>query len=85
MSSYVGLSNAFSVDNGIIYEPKAANKKIGFYAEEVTKSINAYINLLSEFANMMIDNFIDDKKQKETVKKLVSHYGREIDRKWKKY
>jgi len=85
MSSYAGLSNAFSVDNGITYDPKAANKKIGFYFEDVTKSINAYINLLSEFANMMIDNFIDDKKQKETVKKLVSHYGREIDRKWKKY
>jgi len=85
MSSYIGLSNAFSVDNGITYDPKAANKKIGFYSVEVTKSINAYINLLTEFANMMIDNFIDDKKQKETVKKLVSHYGREIDRKWKKY
>jgi len=85
MSSYVGLSNAFSVDNGITYDPKAANKKIGFYSEEVTKSINAYINLLTEFANMMIDNFIDDKKQKDTVKKLVSHYCKEIDRKWKKY
>jgi len=85
MASYVGLSNAFSVDNVITYDPKAANKKIGFYSEEVTKSINAYINLLSEFANMMIDNFIDDKKQKETVKKLVSRFGREIDRKWKKY
>jgi len=85
MASYVGLSNAFTVDNGIIYDPKAVNKKIGFYSEEVTKSINAYINLLSEFANMMIENYIDDKKQKETVKKLVSHYGREIDRKWKKY
>ena len=85
MSSYVGLSNAFSVDNGITYEPKATNKKIGFYAEEVTKSINAYINLLTEFANMMIENYIDDKKQKETVKKIVSHFGREIDKKWKKY
>jgi hypothetical protein len=84
MASYVGLSNAFNVDNGITYNPKAANKKIGFYAEEVIKSINAYINLLSEFANMMIENYIDDKKQKETVKKLVSHFGKEIDRKWKK-
>jgi len=84
MSSYVGLLNAFSVDNGITYDPKVANKKIGVYSEEATKSINAYINLLSEFANMMIDNYIDDKKQKETVKKLVSHFGREIDRKWKK-
>jgi len=85
MASYVGLSNAFSVDNGITYDPKAANKKIGFYSEEVTKSINAYISLLSEFANIMIENYIDDKKQKETVKKLVSHYGKEIDRKWKKF
>jgi hypothetical protein len=85
MSGYVGLSNAFSVNNSITYDPKTANKKIGFYDEEVTKSINAYINLLSEFANMMIENYIDDKKQKETVKKLVSHFGREIDRKWKKY
>jgi hypothetical protein len=84
MASYVGLSNAFSVDNGITYDPKTANKKIGFYSDEVTKGINAYINLLTEFANMMIDNFIDDKKKKETVKKLVSHFGREIDRKWKK-
>ena len=58
--------------------------KIGFYNEEVSKGINAYISLLSEFANLMIENFIDDKKQKETVKKLVVHYGREIDRKWKK-
>ena len=40
---------------------------------------------MSEFANLMIENFIDDKKQKETVKKLVTHYAREIDRKWKKY
>jgi len=85
MSSYVGLSNAFSVDNGITYDPKAANKKIGFYSEEAAKSVNAYINLLSEFANMMIENYIDDKKQKETVKKFVSHFGREIDRKWKKF
>ena len=85
MSSYVGLSNAFSVDNGITYDPKAANKKIGFYSEETAKSVNAYINLLSEFANMMIENYIDDKKQKETVKKFVSHFGREIDRKWKKF
>jgi len=84
MASYVGLSNAFSVDNGITYDPKAANKKIGFYSEEVIKSINAYINLLTEFANMMIENYIDDKKQKETVKKLISYLGREIDRKWKK-
>jgi len=85
MAGFVGLSNAFSVNNGITYDPKAANKKIGFYFEEAAKSINAYINLLSEFANMMIENYIDDKKQKETVKKLVAHYGREIDRKWKKF
>jgi len=84
MSSYVGLSNAFSVDNGITYDPKAANNKIGFNNDEVSKSINAYINLMCEFVNMMIDNYIDDKKQKDTVKKLVTHYGREIDRKWKK-
>jgi len=84
MASFVGLSNAFSVDNGIVFDPKMANKKIGFYNEEVSKGINAYISLLSEFANLMIENFIDDKKQKETVKKLVVHYGREIDRKWKK-
>jgi len=84
MSSYIGLSSSFSVDNGITYDPKAANKKIGFYAEEVTKSINAYISLINEFASLMIDNYIDDKKQKETVKKLVMHYGREIDKKWKK-
>jgi len=60
------------------------NKKIGFYIEEVTESINSYISLMSEFANLMIDNYIDDKKQKKTVKKLVNHYGKEIDRKWKK-
>jgi len=84
MSSYIGLSNAFTVDNGVLYDQKAANKKIGFYSEEVTKSVNAYISLLSEFTNMMIENYIDDKKQKETVKKLVIHYGKEIDRKWKK-
>jgi len=40
---------------------------------------------MSEFANLMIENFIDDKKQKETVRKFVVHCGREIDRKWKKY
>ena len=84
MAGFVGLSNAFSVDNGIVYDPRAANKQIGFYNEEVTKGINAYISLLSEFANLMIENYIDDKKQKETVKKLVVHFGREIDRKWKK-
>jgi len=84
MASFVGLSNAFSVDNSITYDPKAANKKIGFYNDEVTKSINAYISLMIEFANLMIDNFIDDKKQKEIVKKLVVHYSKEIDRKWKK-
>ena len=66
MASYIGLSNAFSVDNGITYEPKAAAKKVGFFTEEVSKSINAYVNLLTEFANMMIENYIDDKKQKET-------------------
>jgi len=85
MASFVGLSSSFSVNNGIVYDPKAANKKIGFYAEEVGKSISVYISLMSEFANLMIDNYIDDKKQKETVRKFVVHYGREIDRKWKKY
>jgi len=85
MSGYIGLSNAFSVDNGIVYDQKAANKKTGFYFEEVTKSVNAYISLMSEFTNLMIDNYIDDKKQKDTTKKFVTHYGKEIDRKWKKY
>lgn len=84
MSGYIGLSGAFSVDSGITYDPKASGKKIGFYNEETSKSVNAYTSLLSEFANLMIDNYIEDKKQKETLKKLITHYGREIDRKWKK-
>ena len=51
---------------------------------KMKKNINAYINLLIEFANLIIVNYIDDKKQKETVKKLMAYYGNEIDRKWKK-
>jgi len=84
MSGYIGLSGAFSVDNGITFDPKTTGKKICFYNEETSKSVNAYVSLLGEFADLMIENFIEDKKQKETLKKLITHYGREIDRKWKK-
>jgi|GEM_PF-3979489 len=85
MAGYIGLSGAFSVNNGIVYDQKAASKKNGFSAEETAKSVNAYINLMSEFAGLIIDNYIDDKKQKEIVNKLITHYCKEIDRKWKKF
>jgi len=84
LSGYIGHSSSFSVNNGIVYDQKPVNNITGFSAEEVTKSLNVFINVMSEFANLMIEKYLDDKKQKETLKKLVSYYSKEIDKKWKK-
>jgi len=86
LSAYTGRTNAFSVNNGIVYNEKAVNNKVnGFSPDDAAKSVNIFIVVMSEFANLLINNFIDDKKQKELLEKLVLFYGKEIIRKWKKY
>ena len=91
LTNYIGYSNAFSVDNGIIYNEKsqqdsgANNKMIGFAPDFAAKSLNVFIVMLTELAYIMIDNYVDDKKQKETLKRMVLCYSKEIDKKWKKF
>jgi len=84
LSNNIGRSNAFSVNNGIVYNEKAGSKATAFSSDDVTKGLSIFISVLTEFAGIMIDNYIDDKKSKETLKKMVVHFGKQIDRKWKK-
>lgn len=85
LSAYLGHSSSFTVNKGFEYhENRADINRIGFYPDEVTKSLNAFIAVMSEFANLMIDNYVDDKKSRDNLKKLVLYYGKEIDKKWKK-
>jgi len=85
LSNYISRTSVFSVNNGIVYNEKAANKTTVYSPDEVTKSLNVFIAVISEYAGIMIESYIDDKKQKDTLKKIVTFYGKEIDRKWKKY
>jgi len=86
LSAYQGHSSSFTVNKGFEYHENSSDiNRIGFYPDEVTKSLNAFIAVMSEFANLMVDNYVDDKKSRETLKKLVLYYGKEIDKKWKKY
>jgi len=85
LSAYLGNSGVFTVNKAIEYqESRAKNIPIGLNPDETTKSLNILITVMNEFAVLIIDNFIDDKKQKETLKKMVSFYCKEIDKKWKK-
>jgi len=84
LSSYIGRTSSFSVNNVIVYNDKAANKSSVFSADDVTKGFTVFIGVLNEFAGLMIE-YLDDKKQKETLVKMITHLGKQIDRKWKKY
>jgi len=86
LSAYFGNSNSFTVNKVFEYnETRAKTITPGFTPDDVTKSLNALITVLNEFAVLMIDNFIDDKKQKEQLKRVISYYSKEIDKKWKKF
>jgi len=85
LSNCIGRSNSFSVNNGIVYNEKAGSKSTGASSDDVTKGISVFIGVLNEFAGLMIEKYIDDKKQKETLSKMIVHLGKQIDRKWKKF
>jgi len=86
LSAYLGNSGSFTVNKTIEYqENRAKNIAIGFNSDEATKSLNALISVMYEFAVLMADNFIDDKKQKELFKRAASYYSKEIDKKWRKF
>jgi len=85
LSNYIGRTSSFSVDSVIVYNEKAGSKTLPFSSDDAAKGLSVFISVLSEFSSVMIENYIDDKKQKETLKKMVVHCGKQIDRKWKKY
>ena len=83
LASYIGHSSSFSVNKGIILQDKNANTNmIGFYTDELTTSLNAIISVMCEFANIMINQFVD-KKNKDLLERLSGYYGNKIINNWK--
>ena len=80
LSTFIGHSSSFSLNKGIFSQDRISNiQMIGFYPDQVVKTINTYISLLTVFSKLILNNFVDE-ENREIIEKLIDYFGVEIDK-----